>query len=156
MESNVVPLRQELNRVKEAHSKERMGRLSAQQEISVLKDQVVRLEKINEGGLHTYIHTYKQIYAFNLFNILRLLYVPICSYSIVYTYLHHAYIHMYIYKWKGMSQSMLGLVNENKVVPGLVESNEILKNDIAQLRRRFKEEKTAAQKQIQMMESQGM
>jgi hypothetical protein len=51
---------------------------------------------------------------------------------------------------------MLGLVNENKVVPGLVESNEILKNDIAQLRRRFKEEKTAAQKQIQMMESQGM
>ena len=41
------------------------------------------------------------------------------------------------------------------VVPGLVESNEILKNDIAQLRRRFKEDKTAAQKQIQMMESQG-
>ena len=108
VESNVVPLRQELNRVKEAHSKERMGRLSAQQEISVLKDQVMRLEKINEGGLHTYIHihtyihTYIQIYAFNLFNILRFLYVPICSYSIVYTYLHHTYmhtyIHMYIYK----------------------------------------------------------
>ena len=58
----MVPLRQELNRVKEAHSKERMGRLSAQQEISVLKDQVMRLEKINEGttSLHTYIyiHTY--------------------------------------------------------------------------------------------------
>ena len=42
------------------------------------------------------------------------------------------------------------------MVPGLVESNEILKNDIAQLRRRFKEDKGAAQKQIQMMESQGI
>ena len=51
---------------------------------------------------------------------------------------------------------VVGLVNENKVVPGLVESNEILKNDIAQLRRRFKEDKSAAQKQIQMMESQGI
>lgn len=49
MESNVVPLRQELNRVKEAHSKERMARLSAQQEIGILKEQIMRLEKINEG-----------------------------------------------------------------------------------------------------------
>ncbi len=48
MESGMVPLRQELNRSKEMYSKERMARLSAQQETSMLKDQLLRLEKINE------------------------------------------------------------------------------------------------------------
>ena len=44
----MVPLRQELNRTKDSYSKERMARLSAQQETSMLKDQLLRLEKINE------------------------------------------------------------------------------------------------------------
>jgi len=44
----MVPLRQELNRTKDTYSKERMARLSAQQETSMLKDQLLRLEKINE------------------------------------------------------------------------------------------------------------
>jgi len=48
LESTMVPLRQELNRTKDAYSKERMARLSAQQETSMLKDQLLRLEKINE------------------------------------------------------------------------------------------------------------
>ncbi len=48
LESGMVPLRQELNRTKDAYSKERMARLSAQQETSMLKDQLLRLEKINE------------------------------------------------------------------------------------------------------------
>jgi len=48
LESTMVPLRQELNRTKDAYSKERMVRLSAQQETSMLKDQLLRLEKINE------------------------------------------------------------------------------------------------------------
>ncbi len=43
-----MPLRQELNRTKEMYSKERMARLSAQQEASILKDQLSRLEKLNE------------------------------------------------------------------------------------------------------------
>ena len=47
----MVPLRQELNRVKEAHSKERMARLSMQLETNQLKEQVMRLEKLNEGDL---------------------------------------------------------------------------------------------------------
>lgn len=45
-------------------------------------------------------------------------------------------------------------MNENKVIPGLIESNEILKNDLAQVRRRHKEDRLSAQKQIQLMESQ--
>jgi hypothetical protein len=44
----MVPLRQELNRTKDTYSKERMARLSSQQETSMLKDQLLRLEKINE------------------------------------------------------------------------------------------------------------
>jgi len=48
LESTMVPLRQELNRSKDMYGKERMARLSAQQETSMLKDQLLRLEKINE------------------------------------------------------------------------------------------------------------
>lgn len=48
LESTMVPLRQELNKTKDTYSKERMARLSAQQETSMLKDQLLRLEKINE------------------------------------------------------------------------------------------------------------
>ena len=48
LESSMVPLRQELNRNKDMYAKERMARLSAQQETSMLKDQLLRLEKINE------------------------------------------------------------------------------------------------------------
>jgi len=47
-ESNMVPLRTELNRTKDMYSKERQARLSSQQETSMLKDQLLRLEKINE------------------------------------------------------------------------------------------------------------
>lgn len=107
-----MSMRQELNRVKEAHSKERMARLSMQQESNMLKEQIMRLEKLNEGNSST----------------------------------------------KAFCLSLLsfpsGLANENKVIPGLIESNEILKNDLSQLRKRHKEDRISAQKQIQLYESQ--
>ena len=76
MESGMVPLRQELNRTKDMYSKERMARLSAQQETSMLKDQLLRLEKINEDlerdvksipaladrCEYVYIHTHTFVY----------------------------------------------------------------------------------------------
>ena len=43
-----MPLRQEVNRHKEMYSKERMSRLAAQQEVSALKEQLSRVEKLNE------------------------------------------------------------------------------------------------------------
>eukprot|EP01034_Spumella_vulgaris_P021760 gene21760-27816_t len=95
VESSMVPLRQELNRTKEVYAKERMARLSAQQETAMLKDQIMRLEKINEN-----------------------------------------------------------IDRECKTIPALADSNEILKNDLATLRKRFKDEKTAMSKQIKLMETQ--
>ncbi len=70
-----------------------MARLSAQQEASILKDQLSRLEKLNED-----------------------------------------------------------LEREVKTIPALAESNEILKADLAQLRQRYKEDKTSMQNQIRSME----
>ena len=46
-ESTMVPIRTELNKFKELCGKERMTRLSAQQEATVLKDHVQRLEAMN-------------------------------------------------------------------------------------------------------------
>jgi chromosome segregation ATPase len=46
-ESTMVPVRTELNKLKELCGKERMTRLSAQQEATVLKDHVQRLESMN-------------------------------------------------------------------------------------------------------------
>lgn len=91
----MVPLRQELNRVKEQCNKERMGRLAAQQEVNMLKEQLQRLEGINEN-----------------------------------------------------------LDRESKTVPALTESNEILKNDLNQLRRKAREEKSGLQKHIKKLEAQ--
>ena len=89
-----MPMRQELIRTKEIANKERMGRLSAQQEVSMLKEQLHRLESMNES-----------------------------------------------------------LDREVKTIPGLSESNEILKNDLQTLRKRSKEEKAAFQKYIKKLES---
>ena len=47
-ESKMVPVHQELNRLKDLYNRERNARLSAQQETTMLKDQLLRLEKINE------------------------------------------------------------------------------------------------------------
>ena len=47
VDAALPPLRQELNRTKDMYGKERSARLSAQQEISMLKDQLTRLEQIN-------------------------------------------------------------------------------------------------------------
>jgi len=91
----VVPIRAELNRVKDQCNKERMGRLAAQQQLAGMKDQIAMLEQANEN-----------------------------------------------------------LDREVKTIPALAESNEILKNDLAQLRRRFKEEKTQMSKHIKQLESQ--
>lgn len=46
------------------------------------------------------------------------------------------------------------LDREVKTIPALVESNEILKNDLAQLRRRYKDEKTQMTKHIKTLEGQ--
>ena len=48
LESTLVPLRQDLNKHKDLYNRERNARLSAQQESTMLKDQLVRLEKVNE------------------------------------------------------------------------------------------------------------
>eukprot|EP00598_Pedospumella_elongata_P002037 CAMPEP_0184986466 /NCGR_PEP_ID=MMETSP1098-20130426/16896_1 /TAXON_ID=89044 /ORGANISM="Spumella elongata, Strain CCAP 955/1" /LENGTH=507 /DNA_ID=CAMNT_0027510741 /DNA_START=164 /DNA_END=1687 /DNA_ORIENTATION=+ len=95
VESSVVPIRAELNRVKDQCNKERMGRLAAQQQLAGMKDQIAMLEQANEN-----------------------------------------------------------LDREVKTIPALAESNEILKNDLAQLRRRFKEEKTQMTKHIKQLENQ--
>lgn len=55
--------------------------------------------------------------------------------------------------------AMLENANENldrevKTIPALTESNEILKNDLAQLRRRYKEEKAQMAKHIKGLEGQ--
>lgn len=55
--------------------------------------------------------------------------------------------------------AMLENANENldrevKTIPALAESNEILKNDLAQLRRRYKDEKAAMTKHIKTLEGQ--
>jgi len=55
--------------------------------------------------------------------------------------------------------NMLENANENldrdvKTIPALSESNEILKNDLSQLRRRYKEEKAQMQKHIKALEGQ--
>lgn len=94
VESSMVPMRQELNRTKEAYSKERMARLSAQQETAMLKEQIMRLEKINEN-----------------------------------------------------------LDRECKTIPPLIESNEMLKTDLSNVRKRFKEEKAGLLKQIKGAEA---
>lgn len=94
MEQTIVPLRQEVNRHKELYSKERMARLAAQQEISLLKEQMHRLEKLNED-----------------------------------------------------------LEREVKTIPAITESNEIFKNDLSQIRMRYKEEKAMMQSQLRSLEA---
>lgn len=91
----MVPLRQELNRTKDALNKERMARQSMTQEIQMLKEQYARLE-----------------------------------------------------------QAKNDLERENKSIPAINESNEILKNDLNSLRKRYKEEKSSMQKHIKMLEGQ--
>jgi hypothetical protein len=48
----MVPVMQELTKVKDMYNKERMARLGAQQELGMLKDQIMRLEHLN-SDLHT-------------------------------------------------------------------------------------------------------
>lgn len=91
----MVPLRQELNRTKDALNKERMGRQQMQQELMMLREQCARLEQQRES-----------------------------------------------------------LERDTKTIPALTESNEILKSDLSQLRKRFKDEKIAMQKHIKQLEGQ--
>jgi hypothetical protein len=95
VESTMVPLRQELNRTKDALNKERMGRQQIQQELMMLREQCSRLEQQRES-----------------------------------------------------------LERDTKTIPALTESNEILKSDLSQLRKRFKDEKIAMQKHIKQLEGQ--
>lgn len=48
LENSLNPVRQELTRTKDMYNKERMARLSAQQETAQLKEHIMRLEKVNE------------------------------------------------------------------------------------------------------------
>ncbi len=94
VESNMVPLRQELNRTKEILNKERQVRQQLQQENQMLKEQFLQYQKVNEN-----------------------------------------------------------LDREVKQIPALMESNEILKQDLDKVRKRFKEEKAMMQKHIKGLES---
>lgn len=89
----MVPMRQELARSKDMCNKERMARLSAQQEVTQLKEQLGRLEQSHDH-----------------------------------------------------------LEREVKTIPTLNESNEILKSELTQIRRRYKEEKMQFTRQIKSME----
>lgn len=48
LETTYNPIKQELNRAKDMYNKEKMARLSAQQETAQMKEHIMRLEKANE------------------------------------------------------------------------------------------------------------
>lgn len=95
IEGTLNPIRVELNRTKEMYNKERMARLSAQQETAQLKEHAMRLEKVVEE-----------------------------------------------------------LERECKSIQGLTESNEILRNDLAQLKQRYKDDKAMLQNHVRSLEQQ--